>query len=261
MAISDKDCSFSHRAFVSCLAREIDKMRIAIGMDLHKSTAVCYAVFAGNGEADEKENEFLENFNRDYRSQASTPENMAKIARALSGHEAHILIENSTKTYEIYWVLTNLGVNVVVAQAQDLYRITKSVKKTDKNDSMELAAYMRRYLHGEREFAVCVMPPKEWMMKREICRTIFKEKAHLGDLKRRMRMHLLLHGIQLSREYSDIFGKRAINELSKIDDPVIKMMLNEAVSIKRRNEEEVKLLKHLFRGNRRSEERRVGKEC
>jgi transposase len=225
-------------------------MKIAIGMDLHKATAVCYAVFAGNGKASDREREFLDDFNRNYRSQASTPESMTRIAKALSDHDAYVLIENSTKTYETYWVLTNLGVNVVVAQSQDLYRITRSVKKTDKNDSMELAAYLRRYLHGEREFAVCTMPPKEWMMKREMCRTIFKEKAHLGDLKRRMRMHLLLHGIQLSREYSDIFSKKAINELSRLDDPVVKMILSEAVSLKRRNEEEIKLLRHLFQGNR-----------
>lgn len=64
-----------------------------------------------------------------------------------------------------------------------------------------------------------------------------------------MRSHLLLHGIQLSREYSDIFSKRAIHELSGIKDPVV-MMLDEARSIKRRNEEEMKLLRQLFQGNR-----------
>ena len=54
-----------------------------------------------------------------------TDEDMAAIARALQGHEAYVLVENSTKMYDTYWVLTNLGINVVVAQAQDLYRITK----------------------------------------------------------------------------------------------------------------------------------------
>ena len=137
-------------------------------MVLHAKSAVCFAVYAGEGEPREKQTEFLEEFNKRYRTQASGPEEMALIAAALRGHEAHILIENSTKTYETYWVLTNLGIDVVVAQAQDLYRITKSVKKTDKNDSIELAGYMRRYLNGEREFAVCTMPPKEWMMRREI---------------------------------------------------------------------------------------------
>ena len=219
-------------------------MRIAIGMDLHKSTAVCFAVYAGEGEPNEKETVFLNNFNRDFRKQASSPEKIGLIAAAIRGHEAWFLIENSTKTFETYWVLTNMGCNVVVAQAQDLYRITKSVKKTDKNDSVELAAYMRRYLHGEREFAVCTMPPKEWMMRRELCRTLFKEKLHLADLKRRARAHLLLHGITLTRDYQDIFAKKAMEEMYATKDPVLMILVTEAKNIKSRTDEEVKLIKY-----------------
>ena len=98
-------------------------------MDLHKKTAVCCAVHAGPGKPSEDEEEFLRRFNRDHGTQPSEPEDIARIAEALRGHEAHVLIENSTKTHETYWVLTNLGIDTVVAQAQDLYRITKSVKK------------------------------------------------------------------------------------------------------------------------------------
>ena len=219
-------------------------------MDLHAKTAVCYAVFAGEGEPREKHLEFLEEFNRKHRTQASGPEDMAALAASLRGHDAYVLIENSTKTFEVYWVLMNLGVKVIVAQAQDLYRITKSTKKTDKNDSVELAGYMRRYINGEREFAVCTMPPHEWMMKREMCRTLFKEKVHLGDLKKRMRAHLLLHGIKLNREYTDIFCTKAVSELRRLDDVCVKMMLNEAVSLKQRTEEEGRFIEHLFDGNR-----------
>ena len=222
-------------------------MRIAIGMDLHKSTAVCFAVYAGEGEPNDKNKEFIEKFNAEFRSQASTPGEMVPLVKALNGHEAWFLIENSTKTFEIYWVLTNLGCNVVVAQAQDLYRITKSVKKTDKNDSIELAAYLRRYLHGEREFAVCTMPPKEWMMRRELCRVLFKEKAHLGDLKKRARMHLLLHGIQLKREYSDIFCNAAMIEMNELRDPVLRILVAEAKEIKLRTDKEAKVIEHFFK--------------
>jgi transposase len=219
-------------------------------MDLHKKTAVCYAVYAGEGEPNSKNTEFLEGFNSRYRIQGSEPEDMGRIAMALSGHDAHILIENSTKTYETYWVLTNLGCNVLVAQAQDLYRITKSVKKTDKNDSAELAGYMRRYLKGEREFAVCTMPPKEWMMRREVCRTIFGEKLHLADLKRRTRSHMLLHGIRLSKEYSDIFSVKAVDEMKATKDPCLLIFIGEARSIKSRTNEEAKLIEHMFCGLR-----------
>ena len=225
-------------------------MKIAIGMDLHAKTAVCFAVFAGEGEPRENHIEFLEEFNRKHRTQGAEPEDMAAIAADLRGHDAYVLIENSTKTFEVYWVLMNLGVKTVVAQAQDLYRITKSTRKTDKNDSVELAGYMRRYLLGEREFAVCTMPPHEWMLKREICRTLFKEKVHLGDLKKRMRAHLLLHGIKLSREYNDIFCKKAIAELRRLDDVCVRMMLNEAISLKTRTDEEGRFIEHLFEGIR-----------
>jgi len=225
-------------------------MKIAVGMDLHKKTAVCYAVYAGVGEPNEKNKEFLDKFNKDFRTQGSEPEDMGRIAAALRSHEAHILIENSTKTYETYWVLTNLGCHVTVAQAQDLFRITKSVKKTDKNDSAELAAYMRRRLAGEDEFAVCLMPPKEWMFRREVCRVIFGEKLHLADLKRRARSHMLLHGIKLSVEYSDIFSRRAMEEMKNTKDPCLLIFVSEARSIKSRTDEERKLIEQLFSGLR-----------
>ena len=221
-------------------------MKIAIGMDLHKKSAVCFAVFAGNGEPSEREQQILTTFNKEHRTQPSEPEDMKKIVDDLKGHEVHVLIENSTKTFDTYWVLTFLGCHVTVAQARDLYRITKSDKKTDMNDSIELANYMRRRLHGENEFAECIMPTKEWMMRREICRTIFKEKLHLADLKRRTRSHLLLHGIRLSREYSDIFAKKAIVEMRDTGDVCLRIFTQEALDIKKRTDLEAKVIESLF---------------
>lgn len=225
-------------------------MRVAIGMDLHKKTAVCFAVYAGEGQPSLEGQEMLERFNREHRSQPSEPEDMYDIVHALDGHEIHILIENSTKTFDTYWVLTNLGCHVVVAQARDLYRITKSVKKNDKNDSMELAFYMRRRLHGENEFAECIMPSHEWMLRREICRTVLKEKSHLADLKRRTRSHLLLHGTRLSREYSDIFAPKAMEEMKRMNDPCLRIFVAEAETIKQRVALEVKTVELMFSGVR-----------
>ncbi len=221
-------------------------MRVALGIDLHKKTAVCFAVYAGDGGPTESEQVFLDTFNRRYRTQRSEPEDIAEIADALKRHEVHVLIENSTKTFDVYWILTNLGCNVVVAQSRDLYRITKSVKKNDLNDSKELAAYMRRRLHGEREFAECVMPSREWMMRREVCRTLFYEKSHLADLKRRVRSHMLLHGIRLSREYGDIFNQRSMAELEATGDVCLRIMVNEARTIKKRTNLEARTIELMF---------------
>ncbi len=89
-----------------------------------------------------------------------------------------MLIKNLTKTFNTFLVLINPGCHVTVVQARDLYRINKSVKKTDKNDSIELAAYMCRRLHGENEFTEYITPSKKWMIRRKIYRTISNEKSH-----------------------------------------------------------------------------------
>ncbi len=86
---------------------------------------------------------------------------MYTIVQAMKGCNIHVLIENSTNTFDTYWVLTNLGCYVTVVQVKGLCRIDKPIKKTDRNDSMELAAYMRRRSHEENEFAECVMSSKE----------------------------------------------------------------------------------------------------
>jgi transposase len=221
-------------------------MRLAIGIDLHKMKAVAHAVYAGEGEIPERHQKFIDSFNKEFSNYGSEPEDMAEMANFLKGHEAHILIENSSKTNETYWVLVNRGLNVTVAFAADLYRITKSVKKTDKNDAIELAGYMRRRLDGEREFAVCTMPTREWMMRREMCRAVFNEKLHLADLKRRTRSHMLVHGIKLSRNYNDIFCKKAIAELLDTRDPCLRIFVSEAVALKKRTDEEAKHIQMMF---------------
>lgn len=221
-----------------------------MGLDLSKKTAAIFAVYAGDREPKPAQQEFLDGINREFRTIGTTPEEFFRLSEAVRGHEVHLLMENSTQTFDVYWILTNLGIDVTVAQSQDLYRITKSVKKTDLNDSEELAHYMRRRLGGEDEFAVCTMPPKEWMYRREMCRVVFDEKYHLACLKRRARAHLLLHGIRLSREYPDIFCVKAMVELNETKDPVLMTYVAEARSIKKRTDVEAKYIQMMFSGVR-----------
>lgn len=225
-------------------------MRIAIGLDLSKKTAATFSVYAGEGEAKPRQQEFLDRLNKDFRVMDTSPESFFEFAKTVKDHDVHLLIENSTQTYDVYWMLTNLGINVTVAQAQDLYRITKSAKKTDLRDSEELAYYMRRRLAGGIEFAVCTMPPKEWMYRREMCRVVFNEKLHLADLKRRTRSHMLMHGIRLSREYPDIFVGKAMIELVGTRDPILMTYVEEAKSIKKRTDVEAKYIETMFNGVR-----------
>jgi len=221
-------------------------MRMAIGMDLHSKKTVAYSVYADNGEVPSRHQKFLDSFNKEFEEFPTTPKWFEKMADFVSKHECHVLIENSTVAHDTYWFLTNLGIDTVVAQAQDLYRITRSVKKTDKNDSRELAGYMRRRLNGEDEFSECYMPSPEWMTKREMCRGLSSEKDYLANVKRKVRAHLLLHGIKLRNKYSDITCDKALRELASYKDPYLMMMIRYAVDARKRIDLMEKTIQQLF---------------
>jgi len=224
-------------------------MKIAIGMDVHAKKSSAHAVYAGIGDMPERHEKLLSSFNKEFGEFPSDGEGMQKMASFLSKHECHVLIENSTKSHEIYWILKNLGLDVTVAQAADLYRITKSVKKTDRHDSVELAGYMRRRLNGENEFAECFIPSPEWMMKRELCRGLINERRYLKDTKLRIRAHLLLHGIHLSREYDDITAVKAMKELTEFKDPYLMMQIKFAQDAKKRIAFIEKTIAYMFSEN------------
>lgn len=211
-----------------------EKMKMAIGMDLHSKMSTTHALYARGTEVPSRHQKFLNDFNKTFGEFPSTPNWFKRMADFVSKHECYVLIENSTYTNNVYWILTNLGLHVTVAQAQDLYRITKSMKKTDKYDCIELAGYMRRRLNGEIEFAECYIPSPEWMTRREMCRGLSHEKDYLADTKRRIRAFLLLRGINLRAEYADITSNRALMELSEIKDPYLMMQVRFASDCKKR---------------------------
>ena len=225
-------------------------MKLVIGMDLHSKRTVAHAEYGEYGDVPGRHVKFLNDFNDAFSDFPSTPKWYKKMADFVSKHEAYVLIENSTKTHDVYWYLTNLGVHVVVAQAQDLYRITKSVRKTDRNDSVELAGYMKRRLNGEREFAECYMPSPEWMTKREMCRGLSAEKDYLADTKRRIRAHLLLHGIKLAKEYTDITCDKALKELASFRDPYLMMQIQFAVDCRKRIDLMERTIQNIFWNHR-----------
>lgn len=221
-------------------------MLIAGGMDVHAEYCWAHFVYADIGEVPERHRKFLNKLNKDFEQFTTTSKSMARLINAVQKHECHILIENSTVSCDVYWMLNNQGVFVTVAQAQDLYRITKSVKKTDRNDSIELSGYMRRRLNGEDEFAECFIPSPDWMTRREMCRGISTEKDYLTKTKLRIRAYLLLHGMDLGRKYSDITCDKALREMAAVKDPYLMMQIRYAQDAKKRVDMMMKVLEHMF---------------
>lgn len=87
-------------------------MKIAIGIDVHKEKCAAFAVFAGLGDPRPRHIAFLDKFNEDFRRFPSDYAGMTALFERVRDHDAEVLIENSTKSHDIYWMLTNLGLKV-----------------------------------------------------------------------------------------------------------------------------------------------------
>ncbi len=205
---------------------------LAIGMDIHSSKTTAYAVPLD--DSDLEMCAICDNFNKSFKNFYSDRPGYAKVASFLDGIEHCILIENSTKSHEVFWMMSDLDLTVVVAHATDLFRITKSVKKTDQHDCFELAHYMRRRLLGEFEFAECLMVDRKWMDRRQLCRIYAWESEMLSDTRRQIKSYMLLRGIKIENMTRDITSVSSLRALDSVADDTLSLLLTRARDFKER---------------------------
>lgn len=209
-------------------------MKLAVGIDVHKELCAAHATFGGITKAKPKQQYFIDRFNNDFKRFPSDVRGMTDLAKYLKGHEVHILIENSTKSHDIYWILRGLGMDVIVAHATDLKNITESLRKNDDNDAYQLAHYMRRRLLGENEFHESYIPGREVLEKRELCRSVLNDRSELTAVKLQIRSHLLIRGMELSKKYKDIACRSALDELKQSKDIVLMLDAKKADTLHER---------------------------
>lgn len=223
-------------------------MKVAIGIDVHKKNCAAYAVRKDNRK---DKTGYLETINTDLRRFKSDIDGFRKFEEIVGHkHEIHILIENSTKTHEVYWILKNMGYDVVVAHTTDLYRITKSTRKNDDRDAMELAHYMRRRLNGEDEFQESFIPTVEQMTLRSHCRFLADLKNRLTVTKKQVRSYLLLYGIYDLDGYDNVGSCHAIRKLGTMDDSMPRLFAESMNQTKKLIDFTEKLIRQEFDSNR-----------
>lgn len=158
---------------------------------------------------------------------------MTELAGFVRDHSVHVLIENSTRSQDVYWMLRGLGLEVTVAHATDLKQITESMNKNDDNDAAKLAGYMRRRLWGETEFAQCYIPMQETLLQRELCRYGLRLRSELTALKCQIHAHMLIRGWRLTRDYANIVSTAALRELNAADIDIFRFDAAKAKYLKR----------------------------
>lgn len=224
-------------------------MKLAIGIDVHKDKCTARAVYAGMGKPRQRHLEFIDRFNSEFERFHPDGRGMLAFHNFVKEHEAYILIENSTKSHDVYWMLRGLGHDIIVAHTTDLTKITKSDRKNDRNDAFELAQYMHRKLLGEVEFHESYIPPKDVLLQREICRFSFMDRAELSDTKRRIRAMLLIRGTSLRREYGDILARDAVKEMLALNDTAVSLHVHKGLALKDRIAFVDKILRNMFTGD------------
>ena len=221
-------------------------MKLAVGIDVHKEKCVAHVTHCGLNEPKPKQKEFLDRINEEFRRFPSDVRGLTDLARALKGHEIHILIENSTKSHDAYWILKGLDLDVTVAHATDLKQITMSQRKNDDNDAYKLAHYMRRRMLGEVEFHESHIPSRDVLIRRELCRMMLDDKCDLTKVKRQIRAHLLIRGVRLSKDYKDVCCINALRELKESRDVILMLDAKRAETLKERILFQEKTLRHAF---------------
>lgn len=211
---------------------------LAIGADVHKKRTTFHALDE-NGES-------IKEFNRLFRSVPSNREGFEGLAEYLNEKEHKILMENSTKTHDVYWMMKEMGLDVIVAHATDLARITHSDKKNDDNDAKELAMYMMARLQNIDQFRECYMCTAEQMKRRRLCRIAKQEMMNEGDLKRKIRSELLLFGIDLDAG-PGVNTNKALKAMESLNDPVLNALVGMMRDCRSRRRELERAIEEEFR--------------
>lgn len=213
---------------------------LAIGADVHKKTTTFFAL--------DEEGNPVKDFNKKFRRVPSDAEHYSEVCGYLKDCEYQILMENSSKTHDTFWIMEELCMNVIVGHSPDLKKITQSDKKTDDNDAEELAVYELARLSGAKQFSICYMCDKRTMMDRQLCRMAKTEMVDQGRIKRRMRSHGLIFGIDLDR-FGDLRTKKAAKLISELNNPLLCILMRQLNESLERQSDLEELIESRFKGN------------
>ena len=212
----------------------------AIGADIDMVKAVLYAL--------DYKGEPVKEFNKLFRRTRLTEDGLRDVREWLleSGQEYCILVENSTKTHHMAWMMESLGISFIVGHSTDLRQITKSDSKTDDIDAEKLASYMLARLHGANQFHVSYYCDKETMRRRTLCRMAKKTVTSKGACKRRIRMYAHMFGLTIpSGDLEQVYVRKSVRNL---EDPELDMMLDELEQLIERSKMQKKRIETEFRG-------------
>lgn len=139
----------------------------------------------------------------------TSPEGLEKIVEFMKNKEYAVLLETMTYSIPVYRYFDELGIEVYGAHAKYLSMITKSNKKTDDNDAVALARYLRLMKLGELELSLSYIPSREEEDLRSLCRLREEYTKETGDEIRRITSHLDERWKKIPSEFKNLRTKKS----------------------------------------------------
>ena len=145
----------------------------------------------------------------------STPAGMDELIEKMGDKRKwKVLFESSTYSTDLHIHLMGLGVQTYTANAYSLKVINASRKKTDKNDSIALARYLRLWDRDEIELSISHIVTGDEQKLRDLCKLreeLAQEKAKTAQ---RIKAHMRRNGEYLDETlYPDLKADKALNHI------------------------------------------------
>lgn len=182
-----------------------------VGLDGHKDIAV-FCIQTNSGTV------------KEIFSTSADPKGMDELIMKMKGKRYKVLAEASTYTTDLHDYFVMRGVDSYLANPRKLKLITESNSKTDRNDALELANYLRLWDKGELKLSISYIVMGEDRSLRELCRYRMAVSKSKGETMQKIKAHMRRNAEYMDTENLDSRG--AMNEIRfRFGDDFILMQL------------------------------------
>lgn len=143
----------------------------------------------------------------------STPDGMDKLVEKMGDvGKWKVLFESSTYSTDLHIHLCGIGAQSYIANAYSLRVINASRKKTDKNDSIALARYLRLWDRDEIELSISYIVSGDEQKLRDLCRLREELAQEKSKEVQRISAHMRRNGEYLDEsKYPSLTTDKALN--------------------------------------------------
>lgn len=196
-----------------------------VGADGHKDS-VTFCVMGNSG----KVNDIFE--------LEASPEGMDRFMERMGDVSKYkVMFESGTYTTDLYLHLASRDVQAYVANARSLSIIGDSRKKTDSNDAVAIARYLRLWDRNEIELSISHIVSGDNQRLRDLCRLREELADKKGRELQRIKSHMRRNGEYVDEsEYPDLSTEKALSHIldTFTDDFVLCERVREYMHYKRR---------------------------